>query len=324
MKAILCKQWGDPADLSYETVPDPQPGTGEVLIGVRAVGVNFADTLMIAGRYQLKPPLPFSPGFEVAGEVLACGEGVTHLKPGARVMGFLQYGAYAEKVVAPAHMVMPVPDMMDYKDAAAFAVAYGTSHVALEHRARLQTGETLLVHGASGGVGLTAVELGKRMGATVIATASTAEKLALCRRYGADHTINYRDEDFVPRVKDVTNGRGADVILDPVGGDVFERSLRCINWEGRILVIGFASGEIPQVPVNLTLVKNCAIVGVFWGAYGQKNPRVLMNSLQTLLRWYAEGKLEPHISEVYALEDAPQAMMDLMERRSTGKVVLEP
>ena len=324
MKAVLCKQWGAPADLSYEDVPDPQPGAGEVLIRVRAIGVNFADTLMIAGRYQLKPPLPFSPGFEVAGEVLELGEGVTQLEPGARVMGFLQYGAYAEKVAAPAHMVMPIPEGMDYKDAAAFAVAYGTSHVALEHRARLKEGETLLVHGASGGVGLTAVELGKRMGATVIATASTAEKLELCRRYGADHTINYREEDFVPKVKDVTNGRGADVILDPVGGSVFERSLRCIAWEGRILVIGFASGEIPQVPVNLTLVKNCSIVGVFWGAYGQKNPKVLMGSLQTLLTWYAEGGLKPHISEVYALEDAPKAMTELMERRSTGKVVLEP
>jgi len=324
VKAVVCKAWGEPDALVYETVPTPEPAAGEVLIGVRAAGVNFADTLIVQGLYQVKPPLPFSPGFEVAGEVLALGEGVSHLEVGTRVMGFISYGAYAEQVAAPAASVMPLSDTMDFKTAAGFAVAYGTAHVALAHRGRLQEGETLLVHGASGGVGLAAVELGKLLGATVIATASTQAKLELCQQYGADHLINYTEEDFVARVKDLTGGRGADVILDPVGGEVFEKSLRCIAWEGRLLVIGFASGKIPQVGANLTLVKNCAVVGVYWGAYAQKDPKVLSSSLQMLLRWHAEGKLEPHISHSYPLQQAAAALTDLIERRSTGKIVLEP
>lgn len=323
MKAIVCKAWGKPDDLVYETVPDPTPGTGEVLISVKTAGVNFADTLMIAGQYQVKPPLPFIPGFEVAGEVLALGEGVMGLSVGTRVAGFIEHGAFAEKVSAPASSVIPIPETMEDKMAAGFMVTYGTAHVALAHRGRLREGETLLVHGASGGVGLAAVELGKLMGATVIATASTAQKLELCAQYGADHLINYREEDFVPKVKELTNGKGADIIFDPVGGEVFEKSLRCVAWEGRVLVIGFASGMIPKASANLVLVKNCAVVGVYWGAYGQKEPEVLSNSLQTLMDWHAQGKLKPHISKTYPLEAASEALSDLAERRSKGKLVLE-
>jgi NADPH2:quinone reductase len=212
---------------------------------------------------------------------------------------------------------------MDFKTAAGFAVTYGTSHVALAHRGKLKAGETLLIHGASGGVGLAAVELGKLMGAKVIATASSQAKLELCNRYGADFTINYQEEDFVARVKEITEGKGADVILDPVGGSVFEQSLRCIAWEGRLLVVGFASGSIPQVPANITLVKNCSVVGVYWGAYAQKDPKVLMASLQQLFIWHAQGELQPFISKTYTLEQAPQALTDLMERRAMGKLVLE-
>ena len=323
MKAILCHSYGLPDTLSFEDVPEPTPGAGEVLIDVKAIGVNFADTLMIQGLYQTKPPLPFSPGFEVAGEVAALGEGTPHLTVGRRVVGFVPWGAYAQKVVAPMNSVMPIPVTMPFTEAAAFVIAYGTSHVALAHRGRLKAGETLLVHGAAGGVGLTAIELGKHLGATVIATASTLEKLELCRRYGADHTINYQEDDFVGAVKDITKGKGADVIFDPVGGEVFEKSLRCAAWEGRILVVGFASGVIPKLPVNLTLVKNASVVGVFWGAYAERDPQVLQGSMGQLMAWYKEGKLRPHISQTFKLKDAAEAMKVLMDRRSTGKVVLE-
>ena len=226
MKAILCKDWGKPEDLVLEEVPSPTPGPGEIRLGIHAAGVNFADTLMIGGTYQVKPPLPFSPGLEVAGEVLEVGDGVTHLKPGDRVAALAGYGGFAEEVVLPAERTLPIPDQMSFPQAAAFAVAYGTSHVALTHRAQLQAGEVLLVHGAAGGVGLTAVELGKLLGATVIATASTSAKLEVAAQYGADHLINYTKEDFRTKVKELTNGKGADVIFDPVGGDVFDQSVR--------------------------------------------------------------------------------------------------
>ena len=324
MKAVVCKDWGKPETLILEEIPDAVAGKGEVVVIVKAAAVNFADTLMVQGLYQVKPPLPFTPGFEFAGDVSSVGEGVENLEVGQRVAGFIDYGAFAEQVAAPASRLLPIPESMDYKTAASFAVTYGTSHVALDHRGQLKEGETLLVHGASGGVGLAAVELGKIMGATVIATASTQEKLELCREHGADYTINYKEDDFVAKVKEITNKKGADVILDPVGGDVFDKSLRCIAWEGRLLVIGFASGRIPQAPANLTLVKNCSVVGVYWGAYGQRNPKVLMGSLKQLMMWHAEGKLKPHVSQIYPLAQVAGAFNDLTERRSTGKVVLEP
>ena len=322
MKAVLCTQWGSPEDLVVEEVESPMVAAGQVKMAVHACGINFGDTLMIAGQYQVKPPFPFTPGFEVAGEIMEAGEGVTQYKAGDRVIAFTDYGGYAEEVVVRAASCLPIPHNMNFVDAAAFMVAYGTSHLALDHRARLQAGEVLLVHGAAGGVGLTAVEIGKQMGATVIATASTPAKLAIAQQYGADHLINYREENFRDRVKEITDGKGADVIYDPVGGDVFDQSLRCINWEGRLLVIGFASGHIPQAPANLTLVKNCSIVGVYWGAYAIKQPLTLLQSMQTLLGWYSQGKLKPHISATFPLEQVAQAMNMLTNRQSTGKVVL--
>lgn len=322
MKAVLCQDWGDPESLVYTDVPSREPGPGEVKIRVRACGVNFADTLIIAGGYQVKPERPFSPGMEVAGEVLAVGEGVSGWQPGARVLTIVDYGGFAEEVIANAMTVLPLPESMDFETAAAFPIAYGTSHLALDHRGGLQPGETLLVFGAAGGVGLTAVEIGKRMGATVIACASTAEKLALAQSYGADHLINYREEDLRERVKAITGGGGADVIYDPVGGDSFDQAMRVINWEGRLLVIGFASGRIPQLPVNLTLVKNCAVVGVFWGAYARRDPATLMQSLMTLIGWHASGGLKPHISATFPLPEAGRALRTLMNRQSTGKLVV--
>lgn len=322
MKAVVCKQWGAPSTLVIEEVPSKAPGPGEVRVSVHACGVNFADTLMIAGQYQVRPPFPFSPGLEVAGEVIDVGADVRHLKPGDRVLGVCDWGGYAEEVTASAALFIPIPGSMDFVQAASFAVAYGTSHVALTHRAHLKSGETLLVLGASGGVGLTAVEIGKLLGATVIAAASTPEKLAVAQQYGADHLINYSTENLREQVRELTGGRGADVIYDPVGGDLFDQAIRAINWEGRLLVIGFAAGRIPELPVNLTLVKNCSVVGVFWGAYARNNPTVLAGSLRTLLGWFVEGKLKPHISATYPLERAADALYFLMNRQSTGKVVI--
>jgi len=327
MKAVLCVELGPPDKLVIEDVPSPVPAANEVRIGVHACGLNFADTLIIEGKYQERPPLPFTPGSEVGGEILEAGSAVQHLKPGDRVMARCS-GGYAEEVVAPAgkaagaSKVWQIPASMSYPEAAAFAVAYGTAHVGLDHRAHLKAGEVLLVHGASGGVGLAAVELGKLMGATVIATASTPEKLALAEQYGADHLINYTDGEFRHQVKALTGGKGADVIFDPVGGDIFDQSMRCINWEGRILVVGFASGHIPQAPVNLVLVKNISLVGLFWGNYGLFDPPVMDDSLQTLLGWYAEGKLKPHVSATYPLDQVANALNAFTQRKVTGKIVL--
>jgi NADPH2:quinone reductase len=293
-----------------------------VLVAVRACGLNFADTLMIQGKYQERPDFPFSPGLEVAGEVLAVGSQVEDLAAGDPVIAFCGHGGLAERVVVAAANAIPIPDGMDFVTAAGFAVVYGTAHVGLERRGQLAPGEVLLVHGAAGGVGLAAVEVGRQMGATVIATASSEEKLALAKEHGAHHVINYREEDFRERVKSLTDGRGADVVFDPVGGEVFEQSVRCTNWEGRILVIGFASGTISQLPVNLTLVKNISVIGVYWGAYRKRDPAVLQQSWRKLLAWLEEGVLSPHISATYPLEDAPAALESLMQRRATGKIVV--
>jgi NADPH2:quinone reductase len=293
-----------------------------VLVAVRACGLNFADTLMIQGKYQERPDFPFSPGLEVAGEVLAVGSQVEDLAAGDPVIAFCGHGGLAERVVVAAANAIPIPDGMDFVTAAGFAVVYGTAHVGLERRGQLAPGEVLLVHGAAGGVGLAAVEVGRQMGATVIATASSEEKLALAKEHGAHHVINYREEDFRERVKSLTDGRGADVVFDPVGGEVFEQSVRCTNWEGRILVIGFASGTISQLPVNLTLVKNISVIGVYWGAYRKRDPAVLQQSWRQLLAWLEEGVLSPHISATYPLEDAPAALESLMQRRATGKIVV--
>ena len=323
MKAIVVNEWCQPEDLKIGELPSPELGAGQVRIRVRAASVNFADILMVQGQYQEKPPFPFAPGGEASGDVIEVGDGVTHLKVGDRVAALCGSGGYAEEVVAPAMSVAPIPDSMDYVTAAAFTITYGTSHVGLAHRGKLQAGETLLVHGAAGGVGLTAVELGKLMGATVIATAGSEEKLALTRQYGADYTINYREQDFRTIVKEITGGKGADVIYDPVGGKVFDESLRCIAWEGRLIVVGFASGRIPKAPANYLLVKNCSVVGLYWGAYARKDPKVLLGSMRQLYQWYGEGKLKPHVSAKLPLENAVEAMQLLQSRQSTGKVVLE-
>ncbi len=319
MKAMVCKSLGGPETLSLEELPSPTLEADHVRIAVHACGVNFADTLIVQGKYQVRPEPPFSPGIEAAGEVLECGAGVAHLKPGDRVMAILSYGGYAQEVVAPVDAVVPLPDNMDFVTAAGFPVAYGTSHLALTHRAHLRAGETLLVHGAGGGVGLTAVEIGKQLGATVIATAGGPDKLAIAADYGADHLIDYSKEDIRERVKALG---GADVVYDPVGGDVFDASLRCINWEGRILAIGFASGKVPHPPANILLVKNCAVIGLYWGAYMWRDPAVMSNSLRELLSWYAQGSLKPHVSRTFPLGEAREALKALLERRTTGKVVI--
>lgn len=322
MRALLCTAWGGPDDLSVGELPSPSPGPGEILVGVRACGLNFADTLMIQGKYQERPDFPFSPGLEVSGEVLETGPDVGELAPGDAVIALCGHGGLAEHVVVASDSAVRVPEGMDFVTAAGFAVVYGTAHVALKRRARLEPGEVLLVHGAAGGVGLAAVEVGRTMGATVIATASSRDKLAIAKDHGAHHVINYREERFRDRVKALTDDRGADVIFDPVGGEVFDESVRCINWEGRILVIGFASGSIPRLPVNLTLVKNMSVVGVYWGAYRKRDADVLRHSWRELLEWHSQGMLSPHVSATYPLEQAPEALASLMARRATGKVVV--
>ena len=322
MKAILCKAFGEPDSLVLEEVESPKVRGGEVKVRVRACGVNFPDLLMIQGKYQVKPDFPFSPGAEIAGDVIEVGAGVDNIQVGDRVIGIVNYGGFAEEVTVPAMMTLPMPDSMSYEHGAVFALVYGTSHVGLSHRANLQAGETLLVLGAAGGVGLTAVEVGKVMGANVIAAASTDEKLALTREYGADHTINYSNEILRDRVKDITGGKFADVIYDPVGGDLFDEAVRCMGWESRYLVIGFASGRIPELPVNRVLIKNSSLVGLYWGAYAFNDPSVMQRSFQTLLQWYSEGKLKPHIDRSYALADAAQALTALGNREAKGKLVL--
>jgi NADPH2:quinone reductase len=322
MRAILCREWGGPEKLVVEEVPSPPLRDGGVRIAVHAAGINFMDLLLIAGQYQVKPQLPFTPGAEVGGVVTEVGAGVTNVKPEDRVMALVESGAYAEEAIAAADRVFPIPEKMDFATAAGFPVAYGTSHGAFTWRAHLQAGEWLLVHGAAGGVGLTAVEVGKAMGAKVIAAAGGPEKLAVAREHGADHLIDYSREDIRERVKAITGGRGADVIYDPVGGEAFDASLRCIAWGGRIIIIGFASGKIPQIPANIALVKNIDVIGFFWGSYQAHKPELPQESFRQLLRWFEEGKLKPHISEAFNLKDVATAMERLKQRKSTGKVVL--
>jgi len=323
VRAVVCRNWGSPRELGIdESAPPPPMIDGGLRIAVAAAGVNFADTVMIEGRYQNKPPLPFSPGMEVAGRVVETAPGVKGFKPGDRVFAKLDHGGYAEEAVADARFAWPIPKAMDMTMAAGFAVVYGTSHLALTDRAGLKAGETLLVHGAAGGVGLTAVEIGKRLGATVIATAGTPAKLDVAADHGADHLIDHSVEDVRTRVLDLTDGRGADVIYDPVGGAAFAASLRCIAWGGRIIVIGFASGTIPQVPANILLVKHIGVLGFSWGTYRQHRPDLFTGSMETLLGWYAEGALKPRVSMTFDLADAVRALDSLLGRKSTGKIVL--
>jgi NADPH2:quinone reductase len=323
MKAMICRALDEQARLELQDVPPPDLEPGGVRIAVAAAGINFADTLMLAGRYQEKQQPPFAPGMEVAGRVVEVGAEGTGLKPGDRVMAALGAGGYAEQVVAAACDVTPIPDEMDFVTAAGFPVAYGTSYHALTARAGLRAGEVLLVHGAAGGVGLTAVEIGHALGATVIATAGSAEKLAVAKAHGADHLINYREEDVKAKVRAFTSGRGADVVYDPVGGAVFDTSLRCTAPEGRLLVIGFASGEVPQIPANLLLVKNLSVIGYYWGAYRRRQAVDLQTGFQELLGWYRDGRIKPTVSATFPLEGANDALDLLRRRGSTGKVVLK-
>lgn len=322
MRAVLCKAFGPRTDLRIESIPSPVVGVGEVLIAVEACGVNFFDGLVVEGKYQTKPDRPFSPGSEVAGVVKAVGPGVGSVVPGARVLAFAGFGGYAEEVVVEASRVFPIPDAMSFVEAAGFLITYGTSHHALKDRARIMPGETLLVLGAAGGVGLTAVELGKRMGARVIAAASSEDKLTLCRSYGADETIDYSHEDLRERVKELTGGRGADVIYDPVGGVMTEAAVRSLGLFGRHLVIGFAAGDIPKIPLNLLLLKQTSLIGVFWGAHARIAPEKNAENVAELLRWFADGKLKPHISATYPLDRYSEALDVVMERAARGKVVL--
>ncbi len=323
MRAIVCHRLEGPKALVLEDAPAPTPGPGEVTIAVRAAALNFADILMTRGKYQEKPALPFTPGMELAGRVDAVGADVTGLEPGRRVLAVVDDGAFAEVARARAVDVVPVGDAMADDVAAGFPIAYGTAHGALDWRAGLRAGETLLVHGAAGGVGLTAVEVGVAMGARVIATARGAERLELAARRGAVATIDTASEDVRARVLELTDGRGVDVCFDPVGGGLGETSLRCLAWEGRYLVIGFAAGELPTIKANRLLVKNIAAVGFYWGGYRRRDPVRLNSSLRTLLGWYEAGRLDPHVSRHFPLADAPAALAELEQRRSTGKVVLD-
>ncbi len=323
MKAVLCRQFGPPESLELAEVDALSAGKGQVVVSVKACGVSFPDTLIIQGKYQFKPDLPFSPGSEVAGTVKEMGPGVEGVRVGDRVIAFTGWGGFAEEVVADVSKIIPIPDHMDFVTASVFTMNYGTTHFALRDRGQLQPGETLLVLGAAGGVGLAAVELGKIMGARVIAAASTDEKLEVCRQYGADDTINYTTEDLREKIKTLTRGNGVDVVFDPVGGSFAETALRGMAWRGRYLVIGFAAGDIPRIPLNLALLKGCAIVGVFWGSFTAREPQHNAEYLSELLSWYVEGKLKPHISATYTLEHAAEALNDVLQRRVKGKVVLQ-
>ena len=321
MRAVLCHAWGAVEGLQLGDAPPPIPAGGEVVIGVRAVGINYADAIMVAGRYQTKPPLPFSPGLEAAGIVAACGDRVTRFKPGDRVMALLAHGGLAELAVAPEAETFAIPDGMSFEEAGAFPVAYISSHVALRWQARLEPGETLLVLGAAGGVGLTAVEIGKAMGARVIAAASTAEKLAVAQERGADDVVNYAAEKLTDRVMALTDGKGADVCFDPVGGDLFDSALSSLGWGGRILLIGFVAG-VPQIPANRLLVKHRAALGSSLRYFRWHAPAKLLRSVEELVQWYGEGKLRPLVTHRLPLERSVEAIRLLMDRKAHGKVVV--
>ena len=324
MKAILCKSWGSPDTLVVEELPDVVPGPGQIAIDVQAAGVNFPDVLIIQNKYQFKPELPFTPGSELAGIVRAVGEGVTQFKTGDKVLAFVSQGAFAQQIAVPAQIAMPMPSGLDFDTAAAVTLTYGTSHHAVVDRAQLKAGETMLVLGAAGGVGLAAIEIGKALGAHVIAAASTDEKLEVCKAHGADATINYSTRDLREAIKTATDGKGPDVIYDPVGGVYAEPAFRSIAWRGRYLVVGFANGEIPKLPLNLPLLKGASLVGVFWGEFARREPKANVAAMRELMSWMAEGKIKPHISGRYALADTPKALNDMAARKVTGKVVIQP
>jgi NADPH:quinone reductase len=322
MKAVLCKKLGPPEDLVVEDIPSLVPQAGQVVVAVKAAGVNFPDTLIIQGKYQFKPEPPFSPGGEVAGIVKVVGEGVTSVKVGDHVIAGSTFGGFAEEMLCDADRLVAMPAGMAFEPASAFLLTYGTSYHALKDRAHLQPGETMLVLGASGGVGLAAVQLGKAMGARVIAAASSDAKLEVCRQNGADEVINYASDDLRARVKALTSGKGVDVVYDPVGGPYSEMALRDMAWNGRFLVVGFAAGDIPKVPLNLALLKGCSIVGVFWGAFTRNEPEKNRRNNEELLTLYTQGKVKPHIHATYPLSRAGEALNEVLYKRVSGKIVL--
>jgi NADPH:quinone reductase len=323
LRALLCRSLGSLDNLEIGEIGQPQLSEGQVRIGVHASGINFPDILMVEGKYQVKPDLPFVPGLELAGEVMECAAGVGHVRPGDRVMAFARFGgAHADEIVLPAAIVTPIPDEMDVVTAAAFPVAYGTAHFALAYRGNLKAGETLLVLGAAGGVGLAAIEVGKRLGARVIAAASSPEKLNLAADHGADERVNYAEAGLRDAVLALTDGKGVDVVFDPVGGEAFTQSVRCVGWEGRILVIGFASGDIPKVATNMILVKNFSVTGVVFGEHSRRFPGDTRRRLTGMLVDFAAGHYRPQVMKTYRLEDGPTAIAEMAGRRVMGKLVL--
>ncbi|MEO9877388.1 MAG: NADPH:quinone oxidoreductase family protein [Anderseniella sp.] len=324
MKAVLCTQFGGPETLEVADIESPVAGPGEVVVAVRAAGLNFFDTLIIQNKYQFKPDLPFSPGAEIAGEVTSLGDGVEGIQVGDRVMAYSVWGGVRAEIAISQEAVIAMPDGLDFVTAAGLIVTYGTSLHALKDRADMQPGETLAVLGASGGVGQAAVEIGKAMGAHVIACASSDDKLEFCRTLGADETLNYTDEDLKTRLKELTDGKGVDVIYDPVGADLAEPALRAIGWNGRFLVVGFAGGGIPKIPLNLALLKGCQIVGVFWGDHLVREPDRHRANMAQLLNWVVDGKIKPHIHKVYPLEETSDALLAIARREVRGKVIVTP
>ena len=324
MRAMVATHWGEPREMQLMELPDPEPGPGQVAIDVRAIGCNFFDILMVQGKYQERPPLPFAPGGEIAGVVRAVGPGVTSCKPSDRVFAMLGWGGFASLALAPAAGVVRMPDAMPFEHGAAFGIVYQTAYFGLVYRANLQAGETLLVHAAAGGVGLAAVQIGRALGARVLATAGTAEKLDIAKQHGAEEAYDYSNPDWIDHVRHATGGRGADVIYDPVGGDIFDLSTKCIAFSGRLLVIGFASGRIPTIQANRILLKNIAVVGLHWGAYRQHDPDKIPQAMQALFALYERGAVTPLVSSTRPLSEAAAALDEIASRRSVGKVLLVP
>ena len=323
MKAIVCNEWCKPEDLKVSEIKNPTLDDNSVRVEIYASGVNFPDVLIVQGKYQYKPPFPFSPGSEVAGIISEIGKNVKSLKVGDRIMAVTGHGAFAEEICVPEDKITLVPESMDFITAASMSLTYGTSSYALFQRANIKENDVVLIHGATGGVGITAIEISKAVGAKVIATASTDEKLKIAKEYGADYCINYSQNEFKDKVKEYTDGKGANIIYDPVGGDVFNQSLRCIAWNGIILVIGFASGTIASAPTNLPLLKNCSIVGVFWGAWREREPNGHNVNMEKILKWWKENKVRPKVSKVFNLEDTKYALQALINREVIGKAVIK-
>ncbi len=323
MKAIICSRWCKPEDLEMLEVGSPNISPNQVKVAVHAAGVNFPDTLIIEGKYQFKPELPFSPGSEIAGEIIEVGEQVENFTKGDRVMAAFSHGGFAEEVCINYKKLTKIPESMDYIIAASMSLTYGTSSFALFQRADIKKTDTVLIHGSTGGVGITALEISKAVGAKVIATASNEEKLKIAKNYGADYCINYSNKEFKDEVKEITNGKGADIIYDPVGGNVFEQSLRCIAWNGKLLVIGFASGKIPSAPANLPLLKNSSIVGVFWGAWTEREPEGHNLNMKKIFSWWQAKKINPKIYNVYDFDQTSNALNDLLNRKVIGKAVIK-